>query len=337
MSTQTKANYQLQGMALEVALPDDSIRQAVDTILSYHGVEASDGHDNADWNFDFSFGHLLEPLDPRKKSASNAYGIDVYELESETVLEHQQVRAVVSRDTDHVLFLLDENMITSESGLVHGLFVIVTLSLLTLLQRRGLFAIHGAALATKDGRAVVIVGPSDSGKSTLSLNIAMAGWDYLSDDSILLWDNGSRIEVRPFRRHFGVDPDAAGLFPQIKAAASQMLTDPDKWQLDTGLLFEGKLVESADPQVIIFPTVVDADTSEFVRIPQIDAITHLMTQGTFIEAGRQIATRQMNLFAKLVSQCGNYRLKSGRDIKKNPQLVNNLMLDIMNEDTPDSC
>ena len=272
--------------------------------------------------------------DPSEKSASNEYGIDVFERSDVTVLQHQQMQAHISSTQSEAVFFLDEMAFGEGSNLTNYLFVIVTLSVLTLLQRHGFFAIHGAALATQDGSAVIIVGPSDSGKSTLSLNIAKAGWDYLSDDSILLYDNGDSVEVRPFRRHFGVDPDAAELFPEIEQVASQMLTDPDKWRLDVESIFSGKLVESASPEVIVFPHVANSEKTTTDRISQVDAITQLMTQGTFIEADREIASRQMSLFAKLVKQCANYRLNSGLDIKANPALVDELMLGLLARNHP---
>lgn len=45
--------------------------------------------------------------------------------------------------------------------------------------------IHAAAVA-REGRAVVVVGMSGAGKTSIALAAAMTGWDYLGDDAILV-------------------------------------------------------------------------------------------------------------------------------------------------------
>jgi hypothetical protein len=45
--------------------------------------------------------------------------------------------------------------------------------------------VHAAAVA-RDGRAVLIVGQSGAGKTTIALASALSGWDYLGDDAVML-------------------------------------------------------------------------------------------------------------------------------------------------------
>lgn len=45
--------------------------------------------------------------------------------------------------------------------------------------------IHAAAIA-RDGRALVVVGMSGAGKTSIALAAAMTGWDYLGDDAVLV-------------------------------------------------------------------------------------------------------------------------------------------------------
>jgi hypothetical protein len=51
----------------------------------------------------------------------------------------------------------------------------------------GALALHGAALA-RDNGSVLVLGPSGAGKSTLTAMASMTGWDALSDDISILWD-----------------------------------------------------------------------------------------------------------------------------------------------------
>lgn len=48
--------------------------------------------------------------------------------------------------------------------------------------------VHAAALA-RDGRAVLLVGPSGTGKSTLAFQAAESGWDLVGDDFVLVHSN----------------------------------------------------------------------------------------------------------------------------------------------------
>lgn len=50
----------------------------------------------------------------------------------------------------------------------------------------GASAIHGAAVATAHG-AILLLGESGTGKSTLSAALGRAGWDILSDDISVIW------------------------------------------------------------------------------------------------------------------------------------------------------
>lgn len=64
--------------------------------------------------------------------------------------------------------------------LIHGL-----VGLISIRAHPYLFAIHGSGLARPDG-ALILAGRSGSGKTTMAAALMAAGWDYMSDDTILL-------------------------------------------------------------------------------------------------------------------------------------------------------
>src|ERR1044072_1454597 len=73
------------------------------------------------------------------------------------------------------------------------------------LRRFGLFDLHSAGVVNPhDGKGVLIVGPSRSGKSTLAVQLASAGWSYLSDDEVLLSLVDGAVEARGFRSFFAM-------------------------------------------------------------------------------------------------------------------------------------
>ncbi len=58
--------------------------------------------------------------------------------------------------------------------------------LLKLLRPLGIYNLHAAGLASRDGGGILLVGASGSGKSTLAIGLIRQGWRYLSDDAVLL-------------------------------------------------------------------------------------------------------------------------------------------------------
>ena len=68
------------------------------------------------------------------------------------------------------------------------------------LRRSDAIAIHSAAVG-KDGRAIVVVGESGAGKTTLSLQLASDGWGYLTDDVVVLDPRGRLL---PFPKPLGI-------------------------------------------------------------------------------------------------------------------------------------
>lgn len=60
------------------------------------------------------------------------------------------------------------------------------------LSLAGRVVVHGAAVA-RDGRAVLLLGSTGSGKSTCAYLAGAAGWDVLADDLVALWPGGDDL------------------------------------------------------------------------------------------------------------------------------------------------
>jgi hypothetical protein len=75
------------------------------------------------------------------------------------------------------------------------------------LRRRGVMALHASAVAVQ-GRAVVLCGPSESGKSTTAAALALRGVPVLSDDVTALSDGIAGFQVEPGYPRICLWPDA---------------------------------------------------------------------------------------------------------------------------------
>lgn len=69
-----------------------------------------------------------------------------------------------------------------------------------------------AAVASLDGRAVILPGRSGAGKTTLAAALALAGWTYLSDEVAVIGAGGA--EVRPYPRPLALEPGSWDLVPK---------------------------------------------------------------------------------------------------------------------------
>ena len=88
---------------------------------------------------------------------------------------------------------------------------VVGILMATLLRQRGLFVLHGSAVA-KDGAAVAFLGGSGWGKSTLAAAFAERDYHFLTDDMLVLDMSGERPLVLPGHRFIRLHTDAASRF-----------------------------------------------------------------------------------------------------------------------------
>ena len=76
-----------------------------------------------------------------------------------------------------------------------------------LLRRRGITAAHASAVSIA-GRAAVLCGPSEAGKSTLAAALALRGVPILSDDIAAFYDRDEGLFVEPGYPRICLWPDA---------------------------------------------------------------------------------------------------------------------------------
>jgi hypothetical protein len=196
------------------------------------------------------------------------------------------------------------------------------------LRRCGLFDLHAAgAVEPRSGAGALFVGESNSGKSSLTIRLARAGWSYLSDDMLLLHEKPEGIQARGLRRLFSVSASAlAGCdLPHLESAlGTPVNSDPDKRRLKPWVVFPRGFAESCRPEVIYFPTITGENESHIESLKKADVLLRLLKLypwACFDAAGRGY----MSFLEKLVRQTRGYALRAGRDMLADATLAPRLL------------
>jgi len=166
------------------------------------------------------------------------------------------------------------------------------------LRRFGLFDLHSAGVVDPhDGKGLLIVGPSGSGKSTLAVQLASAGWSYLSDDELLLSLNDGAVEARGFRSFFAMSTGE-----QFKHCF-----EPDS-------VFATQRTSQVLPGLILFTRLNDESESRLTKLTQTETMTRLIRACPWATYDSAVASANLEVFSALARQVIGFDLAAGRDL-----------------------
>ena len=120
---------------------------------------------------------------------------------------HREGQGVVLSDSNGHVEMLEDEWSASLATLTHMTELIVAG-----LADAGTLTVHAGA-AAHHGRAVIMAGPSGTGKTTLALGLVSRGWGLLSDETAVIPPQGRT--VLPYRRSVHIRPGTPELIPQL--------------------------------------------------------------------------------------------------------------------------
>lgn len=270
-----------------------------------------------------------EPPEKGRRLTPEGKGVRVWEGGGEISVEHGAIGFAVdpASGTARVYTVPEVSGKTeAEVDLAAALSVVLGM----LLHHQGLYGLHAVGL-WRGGRGYVFSGRSDSGKSTTALALVRHGWHPLSDDSLLIQEApGGRVSALGMRRDFCVDPSAAARFPELSEHTwPRQLNDPDKWRVDVGRLYGAQVLESCEPEVLLFPEVGHCDESRLDPMAPAEALSRLLEQSAFaLYRFGPTAPVHFAAFGALVRQCAVRRLVLGRDVFEDTERFSELLLSI---------
>ena len=178
-----RRSYHLHGIGVDVCCDDPAMAEHLWLVLEYLGLEASASRPAvAPVALHFSTQPGLVSIPPGACEVAQQDGLQAWNAESRLYLSCAQHTVRLDPASGEVTGTVPSSPEALRKDLI-------LYSLLALLRRRGYFTLHAACVA-RDGAGYLFVAACNSGKSTNAYSLVRQGWDYLSDDSILLRPHG---------------------------------------------------------------------------------------------------------------------------------------------------
>ncbi|HVF23589.1 MAG TPA: ATP-binding protein [Pyrinomonadaceae bacterium] len=167
------------------------------------------------------------------------------------------------------------------------------------LRRFGMFELHGAGVVEPNSEVgALIVGPSGTGKSTLTTQLARAGWSYLSDDELLLSLNDNKVEARGFRSFFALVDSGSTLKNCFEPAD----------------MFTSSRVDKIAPRFVFFTKISGERDTQARKLTQPETMTRLIRACPWAIYDTAIAGANLELLSRLARQAKGFELAAGKDL-----------------------
>lgn len=197
------------------------------------------------------------------------------------------------------------------------------------LRRCELYEFHSAGVVPPSReRAALIAGPSGSGKSTLTMQLVSCGWNYLSDDTLLLNQDSLRVEVYAVRKFFALTAETMAAL-QLSPVAMSSETLGTKERVTPLDLFPAKQITHAQPGAIFFPTISQKAETELRKLSSAEAMTRLLRLCPWSGYDKPTAGKHLGVLGELARDCVAFDFLAGTDVLENRGLAAQFCLSSM--------
>lgn len=142
-----------------------------------------------------------------------------------------------------------------------------------------LVVLHAAG-AARDGRAVILPAPMESGKTTLVAGLLQRGFDYLSDELVAVEPDGERLVAYP--KAVSLDPGSWPVLPDLQPTVTAEVRPwiPRQWQVAPQSVRSDAAISGAAPMLVVFPRYLADTPTVLSPLHRADALLEL-AQCTF--------------------------------------------------------
>lgn len=187
------------------------------------------------------------------------------------------------------------------------------------LRRCGFLDLHAGGVVKPDGEGVLVIGPSGSSKSTLTMQLAAAGWKYLSDDTLLIYENNGAIEARALRRMFALTDETLDVFKYLRVPASAIAPlDPLKTYFEPDEVFPRAFRASCKPAALFFSRVINEISGTRI-LSRAETFAQLLRMCPWACYDKPTARNHLKVLSDLARQARGFELSVGPDLFGQPE------------------
>jgi hypothetical protein len=191
-----------------------------------------------------------------------------------------------------------------------------------LLQPFGLYMFH-AALVSWRNYGVLFVGASGSGKSTSALACLLGGFDFLSEDFVILQETPTGFIGHSVYNSAWLDPDHLSRFGDLRRHARTGDGEQRKSVMMMAEIMPERMRSSVGLDLMILPVVAPDGPSAIHEAGRPEALRQL-APNCLMTASRLDKTGFESL-VRLVKASRCYRLHLGNDLENVPSLVRDVV------------
>ncbi len=189
---------------------------------------------------------------------------------------------------------------------------LLTVALVETMKRFDRFPLHAAALAL-GGKGVLVPGASGAGKSTTSVTLVRAGFDFLADDTVFLTRPTDHLWVEGFPDEVDVTENTVGRIPELShLSGAPLLPGRDKYSFRVEEVFGITPLVGCRPAFLIAPQVVDQPGSELEPLSASQAFMALVPNVLMTDPVASQA--HLDMLAGLVEAVPCLRFRVGSDL-----------------------
>ncbi len=249
------------------------------------------------------------------------YGIiKGYALDNDTLLLcDQKTSMIINTKERKAVVFVDRATLGKYPELVS---IFLALALIELLRYHNLYYLHAGAV-TDNRHSILLCGMSMSGKTTLTLGLALNGYTLCSDDAVLLARRRKKLTAIGFKRNIHATRNTVLHYRHLLNDV-QLPKPPSRKSLIPYTHF--KTVDSVIPDSILFIELGKKQKTEMTPLSKTQAMSLLIPQSlSMVFFNKLYVDRHIQTLKMLLNQAGAYRCVCGRDLLKDPLIVIDLL------------